>query len=81
MNRQLGTCAASRSGVAGAIEEVAMGTILRSYGGYIAAAIVALLFIFPAALPQDIKFLLAIICAPAAIIFVLVKVSGSEPGT
>lgn len=56
-----------------------MSTILRSYGGYIAAAIVVLLFIFPAALPQDLRFLLAIILAPAAIIFVLIKVSGGEP--
>jgi hypothetical protein len=56
-----------------------MSTILRSYGGYIAAAVVVLLFLFPAALPQDLRFLLAIICAPAAVIFALVKVSGGEP--
>jgi hypothetical protein len=55
-----------------------MGTILRSYGGYMLAAIVAVLFIFPAAVPQELRFVLAITCVPATVIFVLVKVSG-EP--
>lgn len=55
-----------------------MVTMLKSYGGYILAAIIAVLFIFPAALPQELRFVLAITCVPAAIIFVLVKVSGGE---
>lgn len=55
-----------------------MVTMLKSYGGYILAAIIAVLFIFPAAVPQELRFVLAITCVPAAIIFVLIKVSGGE---
>lgn len=56
-----------------------MGTILRSHGGYIAAAILAVLFIFPAAVPQELRFLLGIICLPVTVIFVLIKVCGDGP--
>jgi hypothetical protein len=56
-----------------------MRTILRSNGGYIAAAIVAVLFLFPAAIPTELRFLLGIICLPITIIFVLIKVCGGEP--
>jgi hypothetical protein len=56
-----------------------MGAILRSYGGYMLPVIVAVLFIFPAALPQELRFLLGIICVPATVIFLLVKISGDEP--
>lgn len=62
-----------------ACKEVAMSTMLRSYGGYILIAIVAFLFLFPAALPQDLRFVLGIFCVPATVIFVLLKLSGAEP--
>lgn len=56
-----------------------MGTIVRSYGGYILAAIVLVLFIFPAAFPQDLRFLLGIFCVPATVIFLLIKVCCDRP--
>jgi hypothetical protein len=56
-----------------------MRTILRSYSGYLFAAILAVLFIFPAAVPQELRFLLGIICGPATVIFALIKLSGDEP--
>jgi hypothetical protein len=59
-------------------EEVAMSTILRSNGGYILIAISAFLFLFPTALPQDLRFLLGITCVPAALVFLLLKVTGGD---
>lgn len=56
-----------------------MSTILRSNGGYILIVISAFLFLFPAALPQDLRFVLGITCVPAALVFLLVKLSGREP--
>jgi hypothetical protein len=56
-----------------------MGTFLRSYGGYILFAIVAVLFIFPAAIPQELRFVLGITCVPAAFVFTLVKFCGDGP--
>jgi hypothetical protein len=61
------------------MEEVAMSTILRSYGGYILIAIAACLFLFPAVFPQDLRFVLGIFCVPAALVFMLVKLSGDGP--
>jgi hypothetical protein len=63
------------------VEEVAMSTILKSNCGYITAAIVAVLFLFPAVIPTELRFVLGLICLPVTIIFVLVKVCGGEPTT
>jgi hypothetical protein len=56
-----------------------VSTILRSYGGYILVAIVAVLFMFPTALPQELRFVLGITCVPATFVFALVKFCGSAP--
>jgi hypothetical protein len=61
-----------------ASEEIAMSTILRSNGGYILIAISAFLFLFPAALPPDLRFVLGITCVPAALVFLLLKLSGES---